>query len=234
MKTALLAVSLLVSTSACAGVHGSGTIVRSQKSDLPAFTALELGGGLEATVRQGAPGLVLEGDDNILNQYEVAVDGEVLKVRPRDGVSLQPSRKVTALITLPSLRRVEASGGVDVLVESGVEKELSLDLSGGVELKAGGLALSVLKLQASGGVKVELSGAADAADLSLSGGVRIDAPALAAKTVALDASGGCNVDVRATEAITGEASGGVVILVRGNPPKSRLQGSGGTSIRYED
>lgn len=234
MRTPLLAATLLLSTTACAGVHGSGTIVRSQKSDLPTFTAIELAGGLEATVRQGPPGLVLEGDDNILSAYEVTVDGEVLKVHPRSGVSLSPSRPVTALITLPVLRKVDASGGVDVRVESGVEKELALELSGGVELHAGGLALSTLKLEASGGVKVELSGAAESADLSISGGVRLDAQALAAKSVALDASGGCNVDLRATDAISGEASGGVVIVVRGNPPKSRLTGSGGTSIRYKD
>lgn len=234
MKTALLAATLLLSTSACAGVHGSGTIVRSQKSDLPAFTAIDLGGGLEATVRQGAPGLVLEGDDNIVRLYEVTVDGEVLKVHPKNGVLLSPSRPVTALITLPVLRKVDASGGVDVLVESGVEKELALDLSGGVDFKAGALALAALKLEASGGVKVELSGAAEAADLDLSGGVKLDAQALAAKTVTLDASGGCNVDVTATQAISGEVSGGVDIVVRGNPPKSRLTGSGGTSIRYKD
>lgn len=234
MKTALLAVALLVSTSACAGVVGSGTIVRSQRSDLPAFTALELAGGLDATVRQGPPGLVLEGDDNILSQYEIVVDGETLKVRPRQGVSLSPSRKVTALITLPTLRKVDASGGVGVLVESGVEKELALDLSGGVDFKAGALALASLKLEASGGVEVELSGSAEFADVNLSGGVHLDADGLSAKTVTLDASGGCDVDLTATEAITGEASGGVDIVIRGNPPKSRLQGSGGTSIRYAD
>lgn len=234
MRTALLAATLLLSTSACAGVTGSGTIVRSQKSDLPAFTGVDLAGGLQATVRQGAPGLVLEGDDNIVSLYEVKVDGETLEVHPRNGVSLSPSRPVKALITLPVLRKVEASGGVDVLVESGVEKDLALDLSGGVELKAGALALASLKIDASGGVQLELSGTADSVDLELSGGVHVDAPALAAKQVTLDASGGCDLDLTATEAITGEVSGGVGVLVRGNPARSRLTGSGGASIDYKD
>jgi hypothetical protein len=223
MRALVLSAVVALSTTACADVMGSGTIVRSQPPGLPAFTEVELGGGLEATVRQGAPGVALEGDDNIVREYRVEVVGERLVIEPREGVSLSPSRPVKALVTLPVLRKVVASGGVQLLVESGVEQSLALELSGGVELKAGNLALAVLQVQASGGVDVALQGTAETADFDLSGGVEVHAKDLAAKTVLLDASGGCRV-----------ASGGVDVSVHGNPPKSRLQTSGGASIRWND
>ncbi|GMU63353.1 MAG: hypothetical protein AMXMBFR34_51160 [Myxococcaceae bacterium] len=231
---ALLLTTLLLSSTACAQIHGSGTIVQVRADALPGFNQVDLAGGLDAIIRHGAPGVVLEGDDNIVAQYEVKVEGELLRIHPKAGVSLTPSREVKAFISLPDLRKVVASGGVDARVENGVSSSLALELSGGVELEARHVKLAVLQVQASGGVQVELSGAAESVDLRLSGGVDFDAEHLTAQTVLVDASGGCEVDVVATESITGKASGGVDLTVRGNPPKSRVEGAGGASIEWKD
>ncbi|MEW5742816.1 MAG: head GIN domain-containing protein [Myxococcota bacterium] len=232
MRAFLALVPLVLSS--CAGVHGSGAIVQVRADALPGFHEVDLAGGLHASIRRGPPGVVLEGDDNIVAEYEVKVEGERLLVHPRADVALSPSRPVHAFISLPDLRKVVATGGVDVLVENGVSSSLALELSGGVEFEAKDVKLAVLQVQASGGVEVDLSGAAENVDLHLSGGVDFDAKDLTAQTVILDASGGCDVDVVATESISGAASGGVDVTVRGNPPKSRVAGSGGASIEWKD
>jgi hypothetical protein len=234
MRSFVLSALVLASTTACAGVHGSGTIVRTQAPKLEPFTEVDVSGGLEVTVRKGSPSVVLEGDDNIVAQYEVGVVGERLRIRPRGDVSLRPSRAVKAWVTVPVLKKLEAAGGVDVVVESGVEKDLSLDLAGGVDFRAASLELAALQVEASGGVKLALAGVADQASFELTGGVEMDAAHLSVQTVKLEASGGCDLDLTATQAISGEASGGVDVTVRGNPPKSRLQSSGGTSVRWAE
>jgi len=234
MRALALSAVAFLSTTACAGIHGSGVVVRSQPAALPAFTEVQLGGDLDVVIRRGEPSVALEGGDNVIAAYDVGVEGEALHVRPKPGTSVSSSRTVKVAISLPVLRAVTASGGVDLLVESGVDQSLSVSLSGGVEVKAGGLALAVLQVDASGGVKLELDGSAETADFKLSGGVTVHADRLASKTVLLDASGGCDVDVAASEAISGQASGGVDITVQGNPPKSRLETSGGASVRWAD
>ena len=220
---------VVVSTTACAGIHGSG-IKLTEARKIADFTQIEVGGGVTLEVKRGPTSLTIEGDDNIVPLYSTEVREGRLVIRRKGSDWLSTQRKLLVKVTTPQLERLDASGGVDVTLENVAAPKFAVELSGGVELSAPNLDLESLDLEASGGVNVAMSGQARAAKLSLSGGVGIKAKELQVAQVALDASGGCNVDITAKESVTGEASGGVDLTVHGNPPKSRVHTSGGADV----
>lgn len=229
----LFALLAVASTTACAGIRGSG-IKLTETRKIADFAQIEVGGGVTLEVKQGPTSLTIEGDDNIVPLYSTEVREGRLVVRRKGTEWMNTSRKLVVRVTTPSLERLSASGGADVSLENVAASKFALDLSGGVDLNAPGLALETLDLEASGGVTVAMSGTARSAKLNLSGGVGIKAKDLQIAQVVLEASGGCDVDLTAKESVTGEASGGVDLTVHGDPPKSRVHTSGGADVRYVD
>lgn len=230
MRTALLA--LLASTACAQFVHGSG-VMRSESRRVPEFAELEVSGGPEVVVRNGPTALVIEGDDNLVALYRTEVKGGRLIIEPRQGW-LSPTTPIKVTVTTPHLRRVQASGGVDLTIDGSTDKQLALELSGGVDVRAAALDVDTLDLEASGGVTLDLGGRAREANIELSGGVNLRGKQLTVATAKVEASGGCDVRLAVSEAISGEASGGVNVAVYGNPPKSRLHTSGGADVTFDE
>lgn len=192
-----------------------------------------MSGGVKLLVKGGSsPGLTISGDEKDLSQYRTEVRNGTLVIEPTERTRHGWHRSVNVAVTTEHLEALEASGGVEVALESGLAATLTLNLSGGVELTAKTLNLETLTFSASGGVKTHLGGKAGRVTYETSGGVELDAEALEARDVTVDASGGCNLRVRATESIEGDASGGVDVRVSGAPQRSRLHTSGGADVDY--
>ncbi len=224
---------ILVATSACAGTRGSG-IKLSESRKIAEFNEIDVSGGVTLEVKKGPPSLTIEGDDNVVPLWRTEVKNGRLIIERNSKEWLSTKNSITVRVTTPSLKRLEASGGVDVSLENVAEAKFALELSGGVELSAPQLAVDSLSVDASGGATLVISGTAREAKLDLSGGVDVKAKELQVAQLAIDASGGCEVEVTAKESVTGEASGGVDLAIHGNPPKSRVHTSGGADIRYVD
>jgi hypothetical protein len=219
----------LLSTAALA----DGTVVLNRP--VAEFRAIEIGGGAELTVRKGeGPTLVLSGLEEDLKAYRTEVREGVLHLG-RTGTQRGRHEAVKVIVTLRSLERLEASGGVAALIEPGAAaRTLTLDLSGGVNLKAVGLDLDRLKLVASGGTEATLGGKAAAGKLDLSGGVDLDARTLEFAQLDLEASGGCTIRARATGSVIARATGGVDVKVSGQPAKRRVEASGASAVQFVD
>lgn len=234
MRSLVLLSSLVVASTALAGVHGDG-VIRAEQRTVSAFDELELSGGLEVTVRRAdAPSVRIETDENLLPLIRTEQVGRRLIVGQASNASLTPTRGIKVTVAVPVLKAVEASGGVDLDLQAPTDKAFTLDTSGGVELVAKSIAAERLTVKASGGVQLELGGRAAQVAWEASGGVTVRAKALAADAVTVDASGGCELELAARQSITGEASGGVQLTVHGDPPKSRVRTSGGADVHYAD
>ena len=228
----LALLSVLVATTACAGVRGSG-VIRSERRQAQPFKELEVSGGLDVVFRQSKETTVtIDADDNLLPLVRTRSVGErlVIEVTSRSGVD--PTRPIHVVLTGPVLEKVDASGGVDLVLESGTGRTLAIEAGGGVELSAPGLDADTVTVRASGGVVLSMSGRAKAVVWDVSGGATVKARALQAQKVTVDASGGCSLELAAAEAVTGEISGGVNVVVHGDPPKSRIRASGGADVEY--
>ncbi len=224
MRT-LLAVALLVPVVALAEN-------RTESRKISDFHALDVSGGVKVDLKRGAPALTLEGDADAIAALSVDVKDGVLVVR-RDKAKWKDffsQRAVTVRATTTQLDAVDASGGVEISLADVTTRKLHLALSGGVSLKATRVKIETLELSASGGAELTLSGVAHTASFDLSGGVNLDARDLKVASADLDASGGCDVKLFATEAVKGEASGGVSVDVYGNPPVLAVDTSGAATV----
>jgi hypothetical protein len=249
MRSSLLASALIASTACaasprerrvdactlglCTGLRGSG-VIHTESRPVTEFNEVDVGGGFELVLRSGAPSLTLEGDDNLLPLYRSEVKDGCLHLHLREHEGLSPSRSMRVTVTTPRLRRVAASGGVDITFAGATDSRLSLDLSGGVTVKAASLDLEALEVDASGGVVLELGGRAQRAALDLSGGVEVSARPLNTGTLNVDASGGCELDLAASDALSVDASGGVEVTVHGHPAQRQVSTSGAAAVRFLD
>ena len=230
MRALLLLITLAIT--AC-GVAGSG-VTATQSRSIADFTSVSAADGVRLEISRGPTSLTIEGDDNLLPLIKTeVVDGRLI-IRKTTREALRATRPIVLRLTTPSLSRLEASGGTDVLLADAAAPRFSADLSGGVDFEATGLELESFELHASGGVDVKAEGIAKAAQLTVTGGADVDARKLQVTHLAVDASGGCDLQLTALESIAGEASGGGSMEVHGHPANAHVQTSGGASVEYRD
>lgn len=223
-----------LSTGACASPRLSGVTVNQTRS-VEAFTEISVSHDVQLEVKKGPLAVTMEGDEALLPLYSTEVSGGRLTIRRKENTWRSGGGRIIARVSVPSLKRLDLSGGVRARVDGAVaEPQFSLEASGGVELEATHLSVQSLVVDASGGTELALSGTAQEVSFEFSGGTDIDARQLVAQAVKLDGSGGGELAVTAQESVVGEASGGSAVQVFGNPPKSRVHTSGGASVRYRD
>lgn len=223
------AMRLLLGLSLLSTVAAAAPSVETKKvSD---FHEVSVSGGFELTVGQGPAGLRLEGAPDALADVRASVvDGRLVLERKSRAGSWK-GRPIIVRATTSLVSRLSASGGCSVTVEAPVAaRDLALEVSGGVVLQATGLDLDALRVEASGGVRARLAGKTTRAAFDLSGGVELKAGTLSVSEATIDASGGCRADLLVTTAISGEASGGVQLIVRGHPKSMRIERAGASTV----
>lgn len=116
------------------GVDGNGRVKQEDRS-VPAFSGVELSGGMDAEIVVGpAQKVTIVTDENLLPLLEVRVKDGVLNV-DHPG-SLHPTHGVRVVIAVPKLDRISASGGVTA--QLAVSEKILGDASGGVEVRVKG------------------------------------------------------------------------------------------------
>jgi hypothetical protein len=159
----------------------------------------------------------LTGDDNILPLIETVVEANVLKIRPLDDQVLRPSRPIVAVVTLPALDTLAASGGSHVEASGASGAKVHMTSSGGSQMNASAVDAQSVAVESSGGSQLSLTGQADGLDATLSGGSRLTATKLTARAVTLSASGGSHAEVAASDTLHATISGGTQACYTGDP-----------------
>src|SRR5258708_14657245 len=105
----LLPASLLFVLWGCHfGVHGSG-VRKTEKRDLPSFTAIETTGAFDVQVTCQKPtSFEIEGDDNLLPLIQTEVRNGVLRVSSTKRYSTR--NPISLRITVPDLASVSSTG----------------------------------------------------------------------------------------------------------------------------
>jgi Putative auto-transporter adhesin, head GIN domain len=190
------------------GVAGSGSVTVEERS-VPAFSAIEVSHGIRLELVQGTPARVaVRAQANIQKVVTTEVSGGTLTVDATR--SYVTSDGVTVSVTAPEVR--------------------DLRLSGGAHGSASKIDVPSLTVSVSGGAILTLSGRSDAFDLSASGGAIVEAGDLASTDASVDLSGGVKATVSATGSVRGQASGGVVLTLRGSPQVVDVTTSGGAVV----
>jgi len=139
-RAALLALAILPLAGSCnlASIRGSGIPAREERS-VGTFERLEVSGGalrIQAQVGTSGP-LVITGDDNLVPLVETRLHGDTLCIDTGPH-SIAPSEPLVVRIPVRSLRAIEASGAVTILVEGVDAPHFQIALSGASDLTVRG------------------------------------------------------------------------------------------------
>ena len=191
-------------------VRGSGVLV-SRRVDLPAFTAIEIGGVFDSTVIVGGTEsyVVVHADDNLLDKIRLEVRNGCLAVYPEGNISTVSRWKLE--VFLPSLQSLETSGSCSVRV--------------------GRFHTDKLRLSLSGVSSCTLTGAADLLEAELSGASKLVAKDFQCNEVDIDTSGASHAEVFVLSSLEADASGASSVTYKGNPQTRRTNTSGVGSVR---
>ena len=211
---------MLVSlASGCHRIHdeipGSGKI-QTQRREVGSFSSISTAGAFDLEiVCQKAPGLEIEGDDNVLPLITTEVSNNVLHIKSLRGYSV--SQPITLRISVPDLTGISASGAGNIEVSGIKNEKFVIDASGAPTIRAAG-ETRVLNIDANGAGK-------------------IDAHKLRAARVVVESNGVSRVEVYAAEHLDVTVSGPSHVTYEGDavvnktvngPGSVEKKGSGGS------
>ena len=191
----VLALGLLV-LPACRGVdldlslneiEGSG-VPETTTFDTADFDEIEVTSVFDVTllIAEGDPSVEVTVDDNLIDDLDVEVDGDRLRIGFERG-SYDLNVNPTAMVTVASIDGIEVNGASSLTADGIEGDELRIDVSGASHLTATGN-VAVVTIDASGASDVDLSG-------------------LDVETATVDASGASDVELGSADRVDGELSG---------------------------
>ena len=198
-----------------------------------AFDKIELAGAYEATVHTGSgPTVHAKGGENILDNLVVEVDGNVLKVHPKERHGIHwgwgnSKSKVELTITVPSLRGAElaGSGGIRIDKVRGDSFDGSVAGSGGLTVDQ--VDVGTLKLGIAGSGDAKAAGKARTVAYDIAGSGGIDGKGVVAEDADVSIAGSGGVSVHATKTASVSIAGsGDVNVTGGAKCNTSKMGSG--------
>lgn len=229
MRTMLMLSLLALSGCGLAFVSGDGRL-ESQEREVGAFRGVSVHSGLNALVTTGSRSVTVRTDANLQSLVETAVEGEVLQVRLKPGVTITHASALEVVVTNDVIEQVSASGGSHVTAGATPVASFPVDASGGSHVTVSGISATSLNATASGGSHLTVSGAATEAAVVGSGGSILDLRAVPLSTANVDLSGGSSLRATISSRVSGSLSGGSTATITGQPNHDTLSLSGGSAI----
>jgi len=198
-----------------------------QKREVPSFTGIEIGGGVDLYLSQGQEAVAVSASEaKYRDQIVTEVKNGVLHIwYDANSKGDRNNRKLKAYVSFKSLEQLEGSGGSDIKVEGTISvPKLSLHISGGSDFD-GKVNINDLKVDASGGSDVNIAGAAKALTIDASGGSDFKGYELISDNTTVDASGGSDIYITVNKELNATSSGGSDIHYKGNGLIRNINGS---------
>lgn len=233
MKTQLTLMALLLGAmpfmTACDSVSGSGRVATENRSIRP-FAQLEVAGSMDVYITQGRGGTAqLEAEDNILQFIELIEEGDKLRVRFRNNVSIRTNKDVKVYLATERLSMVEAAGSGDIKIEGHFTNDIPVKLSiaGSGDLE-GGFSAPEVRVNIAGAGDVDVKGETRDLSVDIAGSGNCDASELLSETADVNIAGSGNVKLHASRAIKATIMGSGDIYYKGEPSVNlNKMGSGG-------
>ena len=170
-----------------------------------AFDRIELAGAYDATVKTGSgPTVQAQGGENILDRLVVEVEGNVLKIHPKERKGLNwgwgnNSSKVALTITVPALRGAELAGSGRINIDKVSGDSFDGAVAGSGDLNIDQVAVGSLKLGIAGSGDARAAGKAKLVEYDIAGSGGIDGKSLVAEDAKVSIAGSGGVSVNATK-----------------------------------
>ncbi|MDQ4123565.1 MAG: DUF2807 domain-containing protein [Acidobacteriota bacterium] len=189
-------------------IKGSG-VMRTERREVPTFSAVKLGGATHLEIRAGEPQSVeIETDDNLLELTKAYVKNDTLHIERRGNIWTSSPLRIR--ITVAELNRLDLSGASKADVKNVRTDKFELDLNGAS--------------------KINLEGEVATFIADMSGASNLDAENLKTAKAVIEASGASKANIFVTEDLNADASGASKIFYAGNPKTVREDESGASRV----
>jgi hypothetical protein len=236
MEKRRIGLAAMVLVSGCVGTAGSGKpTIESRKLEGP-FDRVELRGAFVADIRvgmharhaklepggsvtlePGGSGVVVSGDDNLVDHLHTRVDHGVLiaetvgRIRPREPLTLS--------VYADKLDAISSSGAVDVKLEALPTPPIDWTTT-------------AMKIDVRGASHLVASGAIGSLSLDAEGAAAIDATSVAVNKAVVHASGAVHARLNANASLEAHLSGACSVEY-GNHPSRVIRDVSGASVLVE-
>jgi len=206
------------------------------RSDLRDFARVEVKGPFVVTVEGGGEyGVNVQAGDDALDDIEVAVEGDRLRIRYRNDDFPKGDRdRIRISVTMPTpLRGLELGGAANVTVRGfGDFDDMDLQLSGASTANVE-LAVNRVEADLSGASQLTLNGRTNRLEAEVGGASQLNAFDLTAEEATVDVSSAGIARVQASRSLEAEASSAGQVRYRGNA-NVRVNTSTAGSVQREE
>lgn len=196
-----------------------------------AFDKIAVSGPYQVNVVTGGQGgISAKGGSNLLDETEVVVEGDTLKIKPKDRHRFS-WRGGTAVFTVnaAALQGAEIAGSGGIHIDK-VAGDFEGDVAGSGDLKIAYVAGGKVKLAIAGSGDVEAAGKADSVDLSIAGSGDMRAGGLASRTADVTIAGSGNVEANASESADVSIMGSGDVRIQGGAKCSVSKAGSGNVV----
>ncbi|HEX2395420.1 MAG TPA: head GIN domain-containing protein [Bacteroidales bacterium] len=226
----LLAVSCIMDP--LDSISGDGKVT-SQTRDLPEFSGVKVGSGIDVFLTQGEPqSVVVEADENLQEWIRTEVNGNVLRIFTDKTIRFAKTKKVH--ITCKTLDQLDISSAGDVTsINRFKTGNLRIDLSSAGDLKFE-VDADEIDLSMSSAGNADLKGTANKLRADLSSAGDLNAFDLEAKIGDVSVSSAGNARVFVTEEASFRSSSAGSIHYKGEPKIKNISTSSAGSVNKRD
>ena len=241
MKKALIIIAIVV---AVAGIStalvlrgwpgvlvGSGNLETEQYT-FANFTKIEISSAFEFEIEQSdSYSINVTADDNVIDNVQVLLDGQTLKIRL---VGTVPSLRLVTLrasVTMPELSGLTVSGASRGTV-SGFSSTDDMDITvSGASRVTGDITMGDIGFDISGASTIQLEGSADNMIAAVSGASRLNLGDFVVNDVNINISGASTGTINLSGTLDANVSGASTLLYIGDPVMGTIDVSGASTLK---
>tara|TARA_B100000809_G_C15109774_1_gene520132 strand:+ start:583 stop:1284 length:702 start_codon:yes stop_codon:yes gene_type:complete len=228
IKRIFLGLVIALTLNSCIdSIDGNGNVVK-EKRTISSFNRIDISGGYEVLVNQGADELLeIEADENLLELIETEVRNNTLFISSTHPIGGSESLKL--YITTVKLVDIDVSGAIELSNKGTFKSEnLNIDVSGAADIDLD-VNVENLTMDMSGASETTLTGEADNFEIKLSGAGELEAEKLKTRNTSIDISGAGSATVFAKKTLDISVSGAASVKYKGSP-KVTQNISGASSV----
>ena len=209
-------------------VRGNGNIKIEERA-VSNFSSVSSFGEYDVYLSQGAAySARVEAEENLLPYIEFVMEGDVLKIRTKDGYWLSNTKDLKVFISAPAYSKVKTFGSGNIYSQGKLNNTsaIELELSGSGDIKAD-LNAPEVRAELRGSGNINLDGETRIFTGSIMGSGDIRAADLKSETTSIDIMGSGNAEVYASVKLEVDIKGSGDVKYRGNAQtSSHIAGSG--------
>lgn len=198
--------------------------------DVEGFTEVSLAGPDAVEIEIGDEFSVrAEGDTEVLDDLEIEISGDRLKIGRESGGILRRSRdgRVRVYVTMPAIEGASVAGSGDMTVVAAVAEDFEASVAGSGNLIIAGIEATDAEFDIAGSGDITAAGTVRELEISIAGSGNVRGNELRAENLEVRIAGSGDVEAHVSDEVDARLMGsGDVTITGGARCRSRAMGSG--------